>query len=73
MGKTLKVIVCGKRATGKTTLLEQLVYNNFSSQAKSNEKYFSTIEDIYIACWEKDKGVKEKIRLYDTKGIYFSG
>lgn len=71
MGKTLKVLVCGKKAVGKTTLLEQLVYNNFNSQNKpSADKYFATIEDIYIACWEKDKGVKEKIRFYDTKGNF---
>lgn len=65
MGKTLKILVCGKKSTGKTTLLEQLVYNNFNSK----QKYFPTIEDIYVACWEKDKGIKEKIRFYDTKGM----
>jgi GTPase SAR1 family protein len=64
----LKIIVCGKKATGKTTLLEQLVYNNFSSQTKPNEKYISTMEDMLVACWEKDKNIKEKIRFYDTKG-----
>jgi NF-kappa-B inhibitor-interacting Ras-like protein len=68
MGKTIKIIVCGKKAIGKTTLLEQLIFNNFSTQ-KINEKYFPTIEDTYIACWEKDKGIKEKIRFYDTRGI----
>lgn len=65
MGKTLKILVCGKKSIGKTALLEQLVYNNYNIK----QKYFPTIEDIYVACWEKDKGVKEKIRLYDTKGM----
>ena len=65
MGKTLKILICGKKSTGKTALLEQLVYNNFNIK----QKYFPTIEDIYVACWEKDKGVKEKIRFYDTKGM----
>ena len=37
-----------------------------TSQPKS---YMPTIEDIYVACWEKDKGVKEKLRFYDTKGM----
>lgn len=85
MGKTLKIIVCGKKAIGKTSILEQLVYNNMttgnsstSSTTKAsgenpsnnnNNKYMPTIEDIYIACWEKDRGVKEKLRLYDTKGM----
>ncbi|CAF0721113.1 unnamed protein product [Brachionus calyciflorus] len=65
MGKTLKILVCGKKSIGKTTLLEQLVYNSFNPK----QKYFPTIEDIYVACWEKDKGIKEKIRFYDTKGM----
>lgn len=80
MGKTYKIIVCGKKATGKTSLLEQLIFNNLnfntnlSSQSGQNRtvnenKYFATIEDIYVACWEKDKGIKEKIRYYDTKGM----
>ena len=75
MGKTLKIIVCGKKAIGKTTLLEQLIFNSFtvnqSRSSPNSEKYFATIEDMYIACWERDKGVKEKIRFYDTKGSLF--
>ena len=78
MGKTLKIIVCGKKALGKTSILEQLIYNNLnttlqssssSKPASGDNKYIPTIEDIYIACWEKDRGVKEKLRLYDTKGM----
>ena len=98
MGKTYKIIVCGKKATGKTTILEQLIYNNANigsstsnnsstqnnhrpsntslnstnslvANINNNEKYFSTIEDIYVACWEKDKGIKEKLRFYDTRGM----
>lgn len=73
MGKTLKIIVCGKKAVGKTTILEQLIYNNLNTALQGSSsltnKYIPTIEDIYIACWEKDRGLKEKLRLYDTKGI----
>ena len=99
MGKTYKIIVCGKKATGKTTILEQLIYNNANITLNANanrvssngnslsastttltattptpnnanaDKYFTTIEDIYVACWEKDKGVKEKLRFYDTHGL----
>lgn len=28
MGKTCKVVVCGQTGTGKTALLEQLIYGN---------------------------------------------
>jgi len=91
MGKTYKIIVCGKKALGKTSILEHLIYNNSifsnphhngnphgprlstnsltSSQLMNQDRYFSTIEDIYVACWEKDKGIKEKLRFYDTKGL----
>lgn len=87
MGRTYKIIVCGKKAVGKTAILEQLIYSNpiysptttttattTNSQtgqrlSSSNDRYFSTIEDTYVACWEKDKGVKEKLRFYDTKGL----
>ena len=84
MGRTYKIIVCGKKAVGKTAILEQLIYsnsiysNNITNSSQQNhqrlsspstDRYFSTVEDTYIACWEKDKGVKEKLRFYDTKGL----
>lgn len=31
-----------------------------------------TIEDIYVANVESDKGTREKLRFYDTAGIEFS-
>lgn len=31
-----------------------------------------TIEDIYVANIESDKGTREKLRFYDTAGIEFS-
>ena len=67
MGKLYKILVAGKKGIGKTLLLEQLVYN------RQSEKYFATIEDIYVAYWEKDKNIKEKFRFYDTKGMENSG
>ena len=36
MGKTCKVVVCGPSATGKTALLEQLIYGNHIVGAVSN-------------------------------------
>ena len=63
MGKLYKILVAGKKCVGKTLFLEQLVYN------RQSEKYFPTIEDIYLSYWEKDKNTKEKFRFYDTKGV----
>jgi len=63
MGKTYKIIVCGKKSVGKTRLLEQLIYN------RATDKYYPTIEDIYVAYWERERGMKEKFRFYDTRGM----
>lgn len=65
MGKTPKVVVCGMKGVGKTSILEQLIYGNFSKETE----LYSTIEDIYVAHVETDRGTKEKLRFYDTAGL----
>ncbi|XP_062866491.1 NF-kappa-B inhibitor-interacting Ras-like protein 1 [Trichomycterus rosablanca] len=65
MGKGCKVVVCGLASVGKTAILEQLLYGNHTVGAESNE----TQEDIYVASVETDRGVREQLRLYDTKGL----
>ncbi|XP_019754603.1 NF-kappa-B inhibitor-interacting Ras-like protein isoform X2 [Dendroctonus ponderosae] len=64
MGKTCKVVVCGMKGVGKTAILEQAIYGNITQQS-----LHPTIEDIYVANIESDKGVREKVRFYDTAGI----
>ncbi|CAB4068131.1 TADA2A [Lepeophtheirus salmonis] len=59
MGKISKVIVCGAKKSGKTSILEQAIYGNVGP-------FPSTIEDIYVANVECDRGSKETIRFYDT-------
>lgn len=65
MGKTTRVVLCGLRKVGKTAIVEQLIYGNIN---KSTELH-STIEDIYVANIETDRGAREKIRFYDTCGL----
>lgn len=65
MGKTTKVVVCGMKGVGKTALLEQLIYGNVDKQTEIHP----TIEDIYVANIETDRGTKEKVRFYDTAGL----
>ncbi|KAI8483949.1 NF-kappa-B inhibitor-interacting Ras-like protein 1 [Branchiostoma belcheri] len=65
MGKTSKVVVCGQLLSGKTAVLEQLIYGNHTA----GTQLFPTIEDIYVANIETDRGVREKIRFYDTAGL----
>ncbi|KAL7826951.1 hypothetical protein AOLI_G00321600 [Acnodon oligacanthus] len=65
MGKGCKVVVCGLASVGKTAILEQLLYGNHNAGAESNE----TQEDIYVASVETDRGVREQLRLYDTRGL----
>lgn len=68
MGKSSKVVVCGMKGVGKTTILEQVIYGTLNEQTE----VYPTIEDIYIANIETDRGTKEKVRFYDTAGIELS-
>ncbi|KYB26253.1 NF-kappa-B inhibitor-interacting Ras-like protein 2 [Tribolium castaneum] len=65
MGKTSKVVICGMKGVGKTAVLEQVIYGNITSKSELH----STIEDIYVANIESDKGTREKVRFYDTAGL----
>ncbi|GAB1868804.1 Nf-kappa-b inhibitor-interacting ras-like protein [Camponotus japonicus] len=65
MGKTTRVVVCGMKGVGKTALLEQLIYGNIDAKTEIHP----TIEDVYVANIETDRGTKEKVRFYDTAGL----
>ncbi|KAG5854866.1 hypothetical protein ANANG_G00042360 [Anguilla anguilla] len=65
MGKSCKVVVCGLAAVGKTAVLEQLLYANHIVGSEPME----TLEDIYIGSIETDRGVREQVRFYDTRGL----
>ncbi|KAF4521234.1 hypothetical protein B566_EDAN005445 [Ephemera danica] len=65
MGKTSKVVVCGGRGVGKTTILENLIYGNITPKTELHP----TIEDIYVASVETDRGTRERLRLFDTAGL----
>ncbi|XP_036188650.1 NF-kappa-B inhibitor-interacting Ras-like protein 1 isoform X4 [Myotis myotis] len=65
MGKGCKVVVCGLLSVGKTAILEQLLYGNHTIGIEDCE----TMEDVYMASVETDRGVKEQLHLYDTRGL----
>ncbi|XFG14728.1 hypothetical protein AB1E19_018352 [Capra hircus] len=65
MGKGCKVVVCGLLSVGKTAILEQLLYGNHTIGLGDCE----TLEDVYMASVETDRGVKEQLHLYDTRGL----
>uniref|UniRef100_A0A8C5N027 NF-kappa-B inhibitor-interacting Ras-like protein 2 n=1 Tax=Leptobrachium leishanense TaxID=445787 RepID=A0A8C5N027_9ANUR len=65
MGKSCKVVVCGQQGVGKTAILEQLLYGNHVVGSDTVE----TQEDIYIGSIETDRGVREQVRFYDTRGL----
>ncbi|KAK1160276.1 NF-kappa-B inhibitor-interacting Ras-like protein 2 [Acipenser oxyrinchus oxyrinchus] len=65
MGKSCKVVVCGFSAVGKTAILQQLLYANHVVGSEPIE----TLEDIYIGSIETDRGVREQVRFYDTRGL----
>ncbi|GFS04870.1 NF-kappa-B inhibitor-interacting Ras-like protein 1 [Elysia marginata] len=61
MGKSNKVVVCGCSGVGKTAILDQLLYGNHVVGSETHP----TMEDIYTAVIETDRGVKEKVRIFD--------
>ncbi|TRY59843.1 hypothetical protein DNTS_035264 [Danionella cerebrum] len=65
MGKSCKVVVCGQGSVGKTAVLEQLLYANHVIGADTME----TLEDIYMGSVETDRGTREQVRFYDTRGL----
>ncbi|XP_016395078.1 NF-kappa-B inhibitor-interacting Ras-like protein 2 [Sinocyclocheilus rhinocerous] len=65
MGKSCKVVVCGQVSVGKTAVLEQLLYANHVVGSETME----TLEDIYIGSVETDRGTREQVRFYDTRGL----
>lgn len=65
MGKTTRVVVCGMKGVGKTAILEQAIYGNYAKDTFLQ----ATIEDIYVALIETERGTKEKVRFYDTSGL----
>ncbi|XP_071417182.1 NF-kappa-B inhibitor-interacting Ras-like protein 1 isoform X3 [Pithys albifrons albifrons] len=77
MGKGYKVVVCGMASVGKTAILEQLLYGkhtvdllpHISTAIFGGLEEGATMEDVYLASVETDKGMKEQLRLYDTRGL----
>ncbi|XP_077125019.1 NF-kappa-B inhibitor-interacting Ras-like protein 1 isoform X3 [Ranitomeya variabilis] len=65
MGKGSRIVVCGQAGVGKTAILEQVLYGKHIIGQESIE----TLEDVYIASVETERGVKEQLRLYDTQGL----
>ncbi len=63
MGKTAKVVVCGAKKSGKTSLLEQAIYGS-----AAQGPFPPTIEDIYVANVDTERGTREKVRFVDTEG-----
>uniref|UniRef100_UPI00358E2813 NF-kappa-B inhibitor-interacting Ras-like protein 2 isoform X1 n=2 Tax=Myxine glutinosa TaxID=7769 RepID=UPI00358E2813 len=65
MGKGCRVLVCGHASVGKTAILEQLLYGNH----KVGQASAPTVEDVYVAWVETERGSREQMRLYDTRGL----
>ncbi|XP_066440923.1 NF-kappa-B inhibitor-interacting Ras-like protein 1 isoform X2 [Eleutherodactylus coqui] len=59
MGKGSRVVVCGLGAVGKTAILEQVIYGNHIV----GQEHIETLEDVYIASVETERGVKEQMAI----------
>lgn len=71
VNKYHKVFVIGHKNTGKTSLMDQLIYANHPTKSKTgsgNEGW--PVEDIYSAIIEnEERGCKEKIHFFETPAI----
>ncbi|XP_063697256.1 NF-kappa-B inhibitor-interacting Ras-like protein [Culicoides brevitarsis] len=61
--KVTKVLMCGGKSVGKTTILEQLIHG------KVTKDLYPTIEDIYVASVDTGKGTRDQLSIYDTAGL----
>lgn len=64
-GKTSKIIICGHKNSGKTSIIEQLIYGHNPSKGEAQP----TVEDIYLAYIDNDRGGKEKVQFFDSAGV----
>ncbi|CAI9607998.1 unnamed protein product [Staurois parvus] len=62
MGKGSRVVICGLATVGKTAILEQVIYGNHIV----GQEHSDTLEDVYVASVETERGVREQLRIYDT-------
>ncbi|XP_074625404.1 NF-kappa-B inhibitor-interacting Ras-like protein 1 isoform X1 [Acropora palmata] len=65
MPKYLRLVVAGGSCVGKTAVIEQAVFGKHSP----GQPTYNTIEDIYEVQLDTDRGVKEKIRIFDTASV----
>ncbi|KAM5157625.1 NF-kappa-B inhibitor-interacting Ras-like protein 1 isoform 2-T3 [Mantella aurantiaca] len=65
MGKGSRVVICGLAKVGKTAILEQVIYGNHIVGQENSD----TLEDVYVASVETERGVREQLRIYDTQGL----
>jgi len=63
MGKLTKLVICGAAGTGKTSMLKHLIYGEHACTVN-----YETVEDVYLAQIDTDRGVKETVRIQDTRG-----
>lgn len=65
ISKVGKVVICGAKGVGKTSILEQLIYGNITIESEMH----NTIEDTYVASVDTGKGSRDTLRIYDTAGL----
>ena len=65
MGKTLRIVVAGGPETGKTSMLERLIYNNYDP----DKKMYPTKEDIFLGQVDI-RNRRELLRIHDTSGKF---
>ncbi|KAL5475604.1 hypothetical protein EMCRGX_G025436 [Ephydatia muelleri] len=66
--KAHRLVVLGNSKSGKTAVIEQLVFGNHVVGQESS----STLGDVYEVCAEAGSGNTEKLQIFDTPGDLFT-
>lgn len=68
VNKSIKVVICGEKNSGKTCLLLQAIYN-INAVGKDGQLFLPTVEDSFWAEVEIENERKVRVRFFDTQGL----
>ena len=65
MGKITRLVLCGSAGVGKTSFMKQMLHTE-------EQLVYPTIEDTYMIQVDTERGVKETVKVIDTRGDLWS-
>ena len=69
MGRPHRIVVLGASGTGKTALVQQLLFGDYV--VRSYPGVHLSVSDVYEMCVKTERGFTERMQVYDTPGHTF--